>query len=212
MDSIEISNYLEKHRFKVSEVSYNKLDCFRKILNTYDCVAGAVVQGSHTYGFNKSNSDMDSTVFINDGSNSNDIDELKLEISKNLDSTETPGIHFKTISPDIIKRDVKSLIEYFSAEISVRDPLNLPNTFLPDLFLMQIGSKKIDLYRKIVLDEIGKVDCGNEIWQKYLSSELLVIFNKNNRLGNSKEYNEFVEKRDKIIPTSIEEARKYFAL
>ena len=77
---------------------------------------------------------------------------------------------------------------------------------------MQIGSKKIDHYRKMFLDKIGESNCGDDIWNKYLSSELLVIFNKNNRLGNSEEYSRFVEKRSNIMPTSVKEARSYFGL
>lgn len=214
MDLMEFTptNYLETHRFKINKESSEKIKALRTILDKDECVVGGVVYGSHTYELENSNSDLDSIIFIDDNTLPDKVEGLKLSLSASFKETEKKGIRLKKISNDIVNKQVDSLIYYFSQDISKRDPNNFPYTLLPDLFLMQIGSKKIDQYRKIVLDKIGEANCGDDIWNKYLSSELLVIFNKNNRLGNSEKYNRFVEKRSNIMPTSVKEARSYFGL
>lgn len=217
-ETILKTGLLDKKRFTLNPEHKETVKAFHRAIkelsNNYPEIISVGLVGSATKGYANQVSDVDYFVFIDKEKSIQKLDPTELlkkqEIINRLLKTKYEKIFKENLAEKSnLPIEKLHLIEVMPLnENLIKNWIAQHNSFyyeLSLLFTLQMGSRNIEQYRKIVFDELEKLsDEGENIWQNIMTTCLLAergIF-----LGE----HGTLEIYTNLYPQTIKEARKVF--
>lgn len=208
-------SYLETHRFALNDISSDKLNRFRWIIDRLKGdvpdIVGAVIFGSQIVGRSEKDSDIDSYVFVETDkvSDPNKIEKnrklIQSRVSEHfgINEKESRQVRVREISESKIKDELEKIVNY-KMNHKRNDGLVPPLVDFGLLFHLQIGNG-LNRYRQIVLRELNNMDEGiaNEIWKEN------VVFSI--QFGENLGLKGISRAKNNLFPSTVKEAIKKFS-